>query len=244
MRETQGIIERAIRINAELSRLEVAVDFASGSIRPGQYFLARPRPTWEPYLRERWEPVSLEAGRLSVDRRPEDVLTPGMAVDLLGPCGKPVPLRDGAERLLCIADDAAPSPLVALICACIEAGKAVTVVLGGEAQRYPLGELPPQVEVLHKSEAWAWTEQVDTLQWADQVIALAPPHLALERYAELWQTVNQLRAPLPQGFALGFFTGPMPCGTGACGACLVRGRRGDIYACTEGPAIDLSRVDF
>lgn len=244
MRETQAIIERAIHISADLFRLEIAVDFAPGSIQPGHYFLARVQPVWEPYLRERWEPVHIDGGRLLIDRHPDDFLAPGTVVDLLGPCGRPMPLRKNAERLLFIVQGVVPSPIIALVENAVGEGRAVTMVLDGPAQSYPLAELPPQVEVLRAPEGWAWADQVEALRWADQVIALAAPHETDKHYGQLWEIINQLRAPVPKGFALGLFTGPVPCGTGACGACLVRGRREDIYACIEGPALDLSQLAF
>lgn len=244
MRETKASVERTTRINADLTRVEVAVDFAPGSIRPGQYLLVRLRPAWEPYLRERWTPVRFDGELLFIDRPAGDVLMPGDTLSVLGPCGKPFPIRHGAERFLFIVRDISPSPLVALVEQTIEDNKSVTMVLEGEAQRYPLGELPPQVEILHAPGSWGWVDQVDALKWADQVIAFSVPHRALEHYGELWRTINQLRAPVPAGFALGYFALPVLCGVGACGVCLVPGKRGDIYACTDGPALDLATINF
>ncbi|MBN1286447.1 MAG: hypothetical protein JXB47_13695 [Anaerolineae bacterium] len=244
MRQTHASIERVTRITADLARVEVATDFAPGSIRPGQYLLVRLRPAWEPYLRERWTPVRFAGGLMLIDRPGDDVLMPGDTVDILGPCGKPFPLRPGAERFLLIVQNTSLTPLIALIEETTGAGKSATVVLEGEAQRYPPGELPREVEILHAPQAWGWLDQVDAIKWADQIIALAPPHRALERYAQLWSTINQLRAPAPAGFALGYFNLPAPCGVGACGACLVPGKHGDICACTDGPALDLAEISF
>lgn len=246
MRQTHAAIERIIRLSADLTRVELATDF--GSIMPGQYLLVRPRDAWEPYLRARWELVRVAGGLLSIDH-PADALDPsfmpGVTVDVLGPCGKPIPARQGAERFLLIVQDAPLSPLLAFIEAQIENERAVTVVLeGDEAQRYPLGELPPQVEVLHAPGAWGWLEQQETIKWADQIVALAPPHQALQRYGDLWKTITQLRAPRPADFAWGMFRPPVLCGVGACGACLVNGKRGDIHACTDGPALNLATIDF
>ncbi len=245
MDETQAIVERITQIGPGLSRLTVSVE---RSVHPGQYFLARrrSRPGWTPYLRERWLPVHIEDRLIHIDRQPQDApLAPGAVVDMVGPCGAPIPVRRGAERLLMVVQGAAPTPLVALMRQAVEAGHAVTAVLDRAAREsYPLRALPPQVEVLGAPEAWAWAEQVDAIKWADQVVAFSPIHDTEANYNRLWQTINQLRAPVPVGFALGLYLPPVPCGVGACGACLVRGRRGDIHACTEGPAIDLSRVVF
>ncbi len=244
MRETHATIERATRIGPTLARLEVATDFAPGSIRPGQYLLARVNTTWEPYLRARWEPVRIAGGLLHIDRPPDDIIVPGTVVDILGPCGRPIPIRHGAERFLLIVQDTVPSPLIAFVEAVVGAGGSVTMALDATAQRYPMGELPPQVEILRIPQAWRWTDRVDAVKWADQVVALSAPHQAAEHYKQIWKIITQLRAPVPEGFALGCFTAPTPCGVGACGACLVRGRHGDIHACTDGPALDLGRLAF
>ncbi len=242
MRETQAIVERVVRVSATLARIEVASDFAPGSIQPGQYLLARPRDSWEPYLRERWQPVRFSDGLLVVDRQIEAYDAPGQVVSLLGPCGQPVPLRREAQNLLLIAQDAAPSPLVALATQAVEQGRAVTLVLGGEAGRYPLDALPLEVEVLHADKDWKWPAQVDAINWAEQVVALASAPMEGGFYARLWGTINQVRLYVPEQFAFGLFLPPTPCGVGACRACLVRGRRRDFLACTEGPALDLSKL--
>lgn len=241
MRETEAIVERVVRLTATLARIEVASDFAPGSIRAGQYFLARLRDGWEPYLRERWQPVRFNDGLLVVDRQVEAFDLPGQVVSLLGPCGRPIPVRPGANNLLLIAHETTPTPLVALAIEAVAAGRAVTLALSGDAQRYPLDTLPPEVEVLQGAEDWKWPAQVDAFNWAEQVVALAPPGDEAY-YAQLWGTINQLRAHVPEGFALGLFLPPTPCGVGACRACLVRGRRKDFLACAEGPALDLSKL--
>ncbi|GAB4445964.1 MAG: hypothetical protein Kow00120_16080 [Anaerolineae bacterium] len=240
MRETEAIVERVTRLSAALSRVEIASDFAPGSIQPGQYLLARLYAGWDPYLRERWQPVRFADRLMIVDRHAEAGDQPGQVVSLLGPCGKPIPIRREAQHLLLIAQDAVPSALVALALKAVEEGRSVTLVLGGAAQVYPLDALPPEVEVLHADRDWKWPAQVDAFTWAEQVVALAPPET--DFYARLWQTLNQLRIYVPERFAFGLFLPPTPCGVGACQACLVRGKRKNYLACTEGPALDLDKL--
>jgi aerobic-type carbon monoxide dehydrogenase small subunit (CoxS/CutS family) len=52
--------------------------------------------------------------------------------------------------------------------------------------------------------------------------------------------VRRVRMNVPEGYAYGLFQPPMPCGVGACGACLVRSGGEDVAACVDGPAFDLS----
>lgn len=243
MRESQAIIERVTRLSAALARVELAADFAPGSIQPGQYLLARSGEGWEPYLRERWQPVRITDGMIVVDRPVSAQDAPGQVVSLLGPCGRPAPLRKDARHLLLIAYEAAPSPLVGLALHALDEGRSVTLVLGGAASQYPLSALPAELEVLNAAEDWKWPAQVDAFGWAAQVVALAP-YTDAPYYAQLWQTIHRLRIQVPEGFALGYFLPPMPCGVGACGACLVRGRRRDYRACVDGPVLDLSKLSL
>lgn len=244
MRETQAIVERIRRVTADLQQIELSVDPALDQIQPGQSVLACPveNPGWTPYLREQWIPVQVRSGHLVIERSGGGVYAPGEVVSLLSPVGRPIPLRPHLQHMLLIAQ-APPTPLALLARKLIAGGVAVTLVLGETATRYPLELLPPEVEILRGDTDWKWPDQVETIEWADQVIALAPPLSHIETYDTLYNTVNQLRhQAVPDNFVCGLFYERLACGTGACLACQIPGRDGALLACTDGPAIDLKRV--
>jgi hypothetical protein len=146
--------------------------------------------------------------------------------------------------MLMIAEDTFPTPFIYLARTLLGGGVEVTLVLGGSARRYPLELLPPEVEVLHGDQDWTWPDRVETLEWADQVLIVAAPHLQFDAYSRLHHTLTQLRHhAIPDGFALGLFTPLLACGAGACGACLIPATEG-LHACSDGPAIDLKQVRF
>lgn len=247
MRETQAIIERVRRISPDLQQIDLSADASLAQLQPGQSIFAHllENTQYTPYLREQWFPIATAGARLVVELAPQRSYHPGQVASLMTPVGKPIPVRGGAQNVLMIAHDALPTPLVLLAQRLIASEIAVTLVLGGSALRYPLEVLPPQIEVIHGETGWTWPEQVQTLGWADQVIALAPPYAQLETYHALYDTIRQLRAgDIPDGYALGLFHQPLACGTGACQACQVACQGGDLLACTDGPAIDLKRVAF
>ena len=244
MRETEIIIERVRRVSADLQQLDLAIDRSLAQLRPGQSLFATVLDSagWETYLREQWIPVDLQAGRLTVELPAGRVYTPGQIASALSPVGRPMPLRPNLIHLLLIAEDALPTPFVLLARTLIGGGVAVTLVLGGRATRYPLELLPPEIEILHDTD-WKWPEQVETLHWADQVLALAPGHVQPDAYRRLYETITQLRQhDIPDDYVCGLYYPPLACGTGACQVCEIHARRDGLLACADGPAVDLKKV--
>ena len=61
-------------------------------------------------------------------------------------------------------------------------------------------------------------------------------------FAKVWAMFRDLRAEIPEGYLFGIFRPPLPCGVGACSACMVRQRGGTTLVCADGPALDLIEV--
>lgn len=247
MRETQAIIERVRRVSVALQHLELSVDPALAQIQPGQSLLAVAlEPDGRaPYLREQWLPVDAQGTHITVERPGTARYLPGVAVSLLAPVGRAIPLRPGARNILLIAEDAAPTPLTWVARRLVHDGAAVTLVLAGRALEYPLELIPAEVEILRGDTDWSWPEQVEMLTWAEQVIALAPIDTQAEAYGRLYHAIAQLRHnAVPDDFACGLFYQQLACGTGACSACLISVRDGDRLACVDGPVLDLKDVRY
>ncbi|MBN2304658.1 MAG: hypothetical protein JXQ72_09290 [Anaerolineae bacterium] len=246
MRETRAIIERVRRVSADIQQLELSVDAALAQFQPGQSVFAWPvdNPGWHPYLREQWIPVAVRAGHMTVEFPPGLSYRPGQVLSLLSPVGRPIPLRANVRHMLLIAHTM-PTTVILLARTLIAGGAAVTLVLHADAARYPLELLPPEVEILRGDTDWKWPDQVETLNWADQVIALAPPLAQEQVYGALYDQLYQLRHQLiPDGYVSGLFYQRLACGVGACTACQIPAPKGTILACTDGPAVDLKRLDF
>jgi len=247
MRETQAIIERVRRASAELQQLDLAVDRSLVQLRPGQSLLAAALDAsgWDPYLREQWIPVELRPGRVTVEVAVGRDYTPGQVVSVLSPVGSPIPTRPGLQHLLLIAEDALPTPFVLLSRGLLSGGGSVVLVLGGRATSYPLEQLSPEIEILRSDTDWKWPDQVETLQWADQVLVLAPGYAQLDTYHRLYDVIGQLRQhDIPDHYVCGMFYPRLACGAGACRSCEVPSRKEALLACEDGPAIDLKRVLF
>ncbi len=243
MQEAQAIIERIRRVSATLQRLDVALDKAHRSVAPGQFFLARVGESLDPYLREPWVPVRGQGSTLTVERPAGRVYAPGQVVSLIGPVGRPIPVKDSTRSLLLIAFEATPASLLMVAEAALGKGASVVLALLGRAADYPFEGLPQELEITRAEELGRWSERDNVFRWADQVIAVAPPPYDGPFYSNLLAAVREVRIDVASGAVVGLFQPPMPCGVGACGACLVRCGAEDIPACVEGPAFDLLSVN-
>ena len=245
IRESQATIERVRRISPTLQRIDLGVEDYLARLKPGQTLLARiAEDRWDPYLPEAWTPVALDKQTITIERPARDQYLPGQVVTLLGPVGAPFPMRYNLRNLLLVALDAYPTPLVLLASMAVRSQIEVTLVLTGDATEYPLDALPPEIEVVTGSLQEGWPNQVTTVGWADQTIAVANPRYRHELYPQLMARIRELRADIPKRFMLGLFDQPMPCGTGACQGCGVTCQGKDHLVCVDGPALDLEEVSF
>ena len=239
MQQAQAIIERVRRISATTIRLDVAVDKQQRNVDAGQLFLARTTGSLDPYLREPWTPVRRDGTCLIVERPATQTFSPGQVVDLLGPVGKPIPLRESVRKLLLMAYDSTPSSLLLLAETALAKGIAVTLALIGTATQYPLELLPQEIEIVRGTDKGDLPDKATTLRWADQIVAVAPPPSDIGYYARLLDAVREMRVQVPSDYVFGLLQPPMPCGVGACQACVVRVGRDEVPACLYGPAFDL-----
>lgn len=244
MQEIQAIIERVRRVSPSLQRLDVAINRAQATldISPGQLFLARTTFSLDPFLREPWTPVQRNGTVITVELPTGSVYEPEQFVSLLGPVGKPIPVKDNLRTLLLIAIESTPASLLLLAQSMLKRVAGVTLVLLGAATQYPLDLLPKEIEIAHAESLAQWSGKDQALKWADQIVAVAPPPFDLEHYQRLSEEVRRVRMNVPENYLFGLFQPPMPCGVGACAACLIRCGGEDVATCLEGPAFDLTTI--
>lgn len=253
MNESRAQIDRIRRINEDYMYLEVAIENEPlRKLKPGASLLARPLDPddeaverWEPYLREQWYPAGFTAaGNLLVERPFSERYRPGMVYSVLGPVGQPYRFRKSLRNVLLVAYDTAPLPLTIMISQLIGNDISVTLVLLGDAQAYDTEHLAPEVEVVHGTGDAEWTDQVMTLGWADQIFVVVKQDDEKMRFARFYERVTLLRNQIPKNYIFGVFQPVMPCGVGACGACMMRYDNEVVAACTQGPTFDLTRVQL
>lgn len=242
MKETQALIERVRRVNDTHQHLELTIDVSLTQIKAGQSVLARTHTTWDPYLREQWWPVSLNKNVLMVERPSTTHYEPGQVVNLLGIVGQPFKFRRTLRSVLLMAFDAEPTPLMMIIPALLANRVSVTLLLLARAADYGTGHLPPEVEILKGDADLNWPNRVTTIGWADQVFITVSQDDELACFRRVWELFRELRAETPSNYAFGVFRPALPCGVGACQACIVRVRGGLPLACVDGPAFDLTEV--
>lgn len=242
MKETEAIIERVKAINKHYQHLELAVDPALSNLKPGQSVLAWLMRGWDPYLREHWWPVNVASNKLVVERPANQIYEPGQLVNLLGVVGQPYRFRRSLRNVLLVAYDTPLTPLAMMIPWLLAHKIGVTVVLLGTALDYDTQHLPAEVEVIRGDPELNWSNRVMTLGWADQVFVIVGRDDEMQRFSNIWTLFNELRADIPKNYLFGVFQSPLPCGVGACHACMVRMQQGMKLACTEGPAFDLTTV--
>lgn len=244
IRASIAIIERVRRLGPGWQQVSLAVDdTALTHIQPGQSLLVRTHDTWEPYLRDVWVPIAVDQTHavIEIERPDSESYTPGADIHVLGPIGTPYLFRDSTKNLLLVAQDFPPTRLRFLLNVALQTDRAVTLVLTGDAKEYPTSVLPPAVEIIYSDDTQTWPAQKDTLLWADQVFVVAPAPFYDRYFANLQRTAIDIRHALPEGYLNAVFDLPIPCGTGACMACMVSPSE---YACLHGPAFDLAKMRF
>ena len=249
MRESQAYIERIRRVNRDYQRLDLAVDASLSALLAGQSLLARrvdkdyERETWHPYLRERWFPVAYQGSNvLTIEMLARQPFSPGQLFSLMGPVGKPLRFRLKLRNILLIAYETAPIPLLMSLPALLERQVSVTLALLGSARAYDSDHLPGEVEIIRADDDLSWSDMVMTLGWADQILAAVDPGDELARFAELMRLLEARRHDVPANYIFGLSQRALPCGVGACQACMLQSRDGRLLACLDGPAFDLTRL--
>lgn len=263
MRDIQAIIERVRRVNEHYQHVELAVDEALVRIKPGQSLLVRRAndgetpEVWHPYLREQWHPVMISGNKLVIERPAAMRYEPGEIISVLGPVGQPFRFRRTLRNVLLLAYHTPPTALLMTIPFLLANNVAVTLVLLGEAVHYATQHLPPEVEVLRGTppapkdqkpltveEELIWPNQVLTVGWADQVFAAVGQDDEMRRFYDVLAMLRRLRAEVPKNYLFGVFQPALACGVGACACCMIAAQGALHQVCMEGPAFDLSLVDF
>jgi NAD(P)H-flavin reductase len=249
MKETQAIIERVRRVNETHQHLHVTVDPSLSAIKAGQSVLARVNENWNTYLREQWYPVATQKNTLIVERPVEMHYEPGSIVSLIGLLGQPFRFRRTLRSVLLVAYDTEPTPLLLTIPALLANNVSVTLLLLGTP--YDTHHLPPEVEIIRgeidpegaaPTERLIWANRVTTVGWADQVFITVAQDDELAHFRDIWTLFVELRADVPANYLFGVFHPLLPCGIGACSACMVKFKSETALVCTEGPAFDLSKL--
>lgn len=250
-KESQAVVQRVRFLNTHYQQLELATDHL-GDMKPGQVMLTRPKAlritqTWNPYLRDVWHPVHVSKNKVTVEVHTERTYQPGDVMDVIAPVGQHFRFRSALRNVLLLAYDTAPSPLMMTIPWLVANQISVTLVLVGGALNYPTTHLPPEVEIIRGEAGDSlldWPNQVTTIGWADQVFVVVPPHNEMAAFTQVWELFNQRRADIGKNYLFGVFQNLIPCGVGACHACMVRTTDGAKLACVDGPAFDLKQILF
>lgn len=191
----------------------------------------------------------------------------GVQLDLIGPLGAAVDM-DGRTRNLLLAGGGACLPALFFACrAALARGVAVVLLAAADAPDAlpPPYLLPPEVEYQSTAEgelalvgmlrgappapaapaqgkrrapAPAPPSTPAPLLWADQLVVA----MGLDSIPALIDAVRTTRLRWERGFAQALIAGPLPCGTGACQACLIETRDGLRTRCKDGPAFDLREL--
>lgn len=249
MKESQAYIERIKRVNRDFQRLDLAVDQALSSPLAGQALLARriekdyDTERWDPYLRELWFPVDVKASNiLTIELSVRQQFAPGQLLSIIGPVGQPFRFRQKLRNILLIAYHTPPTPLLMMLPSLLDRQASVTMVLMGSARQYETAHLPSEVEIILAEDNMTWNDMVMTLGWADQVFATVGPGDEFSHFADIMQLMRERRNDVPANYAFGVLQRPLPCGVGACHACVLNLRGSQKLQCVDGPAFDLTTL--
>lgn len=249
MRESQAYIERIKRVNRDYQRLELAVDKSLSSLLAGQALLVRrmekdyEAERWDPYLRELWFPVEVNASNIiGVELPARAPFTPGQLLSVIGPVGKPFRFRQKLRNILLIAYQSTPAPLLLMLAPLLERQVSVTLVLMGSAREYETSHIPSELEIIAAEDDLTWNDMVMTLGWADQVFVVVGPGDELSQFNDIMTLMRDRRNDVPPNYAFGVLQRQLPCGVGACHACMLNLRGSQKLQCIDGPAFDLTML--
>jgi dihydroorotate dehydrogenase electron transfer subunit len=241
-------------------------------VGPGQFALVQCAdpgfPVFDPYLPRAYFVFALDrtAGRLSLLVREGGRGSAwlarrraGQRVLVHGPIGRAIAPARLTRHLLLLAQGTTAAAGLALL-AGEAARRRLSVTL---VENVPLGEtgVPPHLlraDVEYRATSPDSGGLLATLPpllpWADELIVAAPPPMldtlsALRRARlapfTLHGSLPIQAIPLPDPATDGRSGGEyVPCGTGACGACVVETRRGPRLFCRDGPAFPLEALRF
>jgi hypothetical protein len=252
MKESQAVVQRVRRLDKNYQRIEIAIDSSLQTIKPGNALLARPKSMrqdrlWHPYLRTVWWPVDLKNQLVVVDRPTSERFEPGDVIDIIAPIGQPYRFRRSLHNVLLIAYDTDPSCLLLNIPWLVKNNIGVTLVLLGRAREYPFQSLPPQVEIAlgeDDDKMLEWQSQVTSIGNADQAFVAVAPADEMASFQEIWTVFLKRRNDIGKNYLFGVFQNLLPCGVGACDACMIPTKDGFKLACVDGPAFDLATLPF
>lgn len=250
MKEFETYIDSIKQINSSTQHIEVIVPPELLSLLPGQSVLAREAlkryeiNRWEPYLRERWWPMMMKSDNRLVFERPiERRYRPQEIYSLLSPIGQPLRFRRRREMILLLAYDTVPSPLLYMLCWLKrEDHTQISLLLAGSAQKYDTRHLPEEVEVIPVNDDLRWEQDIWTVGQATQIFVVVNQGDENLRMARVKKRIMAMRTEMPDNFLIGLFQSLIPCGIGACDACLLRVDGKYQHACTSGPGFDLMQV--
>lgn len=245
MHETQALIERVRRVNKDFQQVELAVESSLLNILPGQSLLVKAKAQWHPYLREQWWPMLTKENHLLIELPGDQIYTPGESVNVLGPVGEPYRFRRSLRHVMLVAYDTPPTALLPMIPLLLAHPADITLVLLGTAAEYRTEHLPKEVEIVQGSADLKWPDQVKITGFADQVFAVVHPDDEMLRFGKIWRLFSEMRAHIDKNYIFGVFRPLQPCGAGACQACMIPMKGfSPRLACMDGPAFDLSLVNF
>jgi hypothetical protein len=249
MKETQAYIERIKRVNRDSQRLELAVDRSLSSLLAGQALLVRriekdyESEHWDPYLRELWFPVEVQASNIVVVEQPASAqFAPGQLLSIMGPVGRPFRFRRKLRNILLLVYQTTPAALLLMLPPLLTKQVSITMILMGSARQYDTGHLPEEVEIIQAEDNMTWPDMVMTLGWADQVFAIVGQGNELRYFGEIMELIRQRRNDVPANYIFGVMQRQLPCGVGACHACVLNLQGEQKLQCADGPAFDLTTL--
>lgn len=245
MIETVANIERVERINEHVQHVELALDESLPMLKPGQTLLVRTSDAWEPYFRQQWWPVNIRKRYVVFERPMDEVYSPPQTVSVIGPVGQPFKFRRTLRNVLLVAYNTAPTPLLMTIPWLLANSISVTMVLLGQALDYDTQHLAPEIEVIRGDrDEFDWADQLMTMGWADQVFVTVRADDEILNFSKVLNRFRERKGVtgVNKNYLFGVFQPTLPCGAGACHACVVRMQQGSSLVCAEGPAYDLTLV--
>jgi dihydroorotate dehydrogenase electron transfer subunit len=247
-RVMQALVAESKAIEPDLYWLRLSAPDIGASLRAGQFLTLVHPERLSPYLPTPIHPTHIGSEELGCLLWPGERerwlldFREGDSIQVTAPLGNPFALEPRTHNLLIVAEGMSGLPLLPLAQEAAGRKMEASFLVWSPFSRaglLPPGLLPSSAEYRTAVGQEALAESLAaTLQWANQVCAAGSPEL----YLALWEAIQRARMRYAKGFCQVLLRRPMMCGTGLCGQCQTRLRRGLVQVCTDGPVFDLKDV--
>ncbi len=248
MKDIESYVIENTFVGGKTYKLTIGVDGSHFAVKPGQFLMIRPSTGCDPLLRRAFAIADFDNDKLSIfydvvgkGTRILSGCKKGDKINVLLPLGKGYFPTKGEEHVI-IGGGIGIAGLILLGKELLKQGKKITIVYGAKSKEFLsmvryIRENFENVVIFTEDGSEGFkglvTDVIRDLKGSEIIHACGPKPMlrALNKLAEEFKIFLSLETP-------------MACGWGVCLGCVVKGRKGFVRTCYEGPVFEASEVEL